>query len=128
MCDCKNFNEYNGQYTSVLWRIFFTDASYPEENKLQDHMKGQIRAALAAASSGRKMLDCGRQFYIHQIILRQRLKLNLTGGRKTWKLLLKKRKESCETTRWNLSDKFYGKFDRVTENFLRVRWTKTCES
>lgn len=35
MCDSKNFNEYNSYFMSALRSVFFTDASYSEENNLQ---------------------------------------------------------------------------------------------
>lgn len=45
--------------------------------------RDQLKAAFAAVRIGRKIQENFQQFHIHKATLRQRFKLNLTGGPKT---------------------------------------------
>jgi hypothetical protein len=76
MRDFKNFNEYNSYFMSALRSVFFTDASYSEENNLQGLVESEpTESCLLLLEVGEKY----NKFDIHEPTLRKRLNLNLTG-------------------------------------------------
>jgi hypothetical protein len=70
----------------------------------------QLKAALAAVRSGRKIREIGRQFDIHEATIRQQLKCNLTRGPKIGRAFTEEQERKLCDHMLQLSPMFYGAF------------------